>query len=244
MVAPSNTSHCETPGFSLRRLRASPGRRSGVERAFLGAPFDKFPKLGTHLWRTYIFGSQSHSNSNGYFLTLHTTACARSTCNQENAMFLHSIRPQQLATFAARVRAADEATPELLSEIVAGTVRRLSAPGEAVQLHQLIEAGALTEAAFAVIQLELPLWQIRRITYDEGEWTGPSPGSANSQSGWTRRSRLPMPALRSQLSASTSKRFGKLKRQESLAGCRYRGHEMINSSWFAAITSPSSLRIP
>ena len=34
----------------------------------------------------------------------------------------------------------------------------------------LIEAGALTEAAFAVIHLELPLWQIRRITYDEGEW--------------------------------------------------------------------------
>jgi hypothetical protein len=85
-------------------------------------------------------------------------------------MFLHSIRSQQLATLAARVSAADEATPELLSGIVAGTVRRLSAPGEAAQLHQLIEAGALTEAAFAVINLELPLWQIRRITYDEGEW--------------------------------------------------------------------------
>jgi hypothetical protein len=34
----------------------------------------------------------------------------------------------------------------------------------------LIEAGALTEAALALINLELPLWQIRRITYDEGEW--------------------------------------------------------------------------
>ena len=85
-------------------------------------------------------------------------------------MFLHSIRSQQLATLAGRISAADEATPELLSGIVAETVRRLSAPGDAAQLHQLIEAGALTEAAFAVIQLELPLWQIRRITYDEGEW--------------------------------------------------------------------------
>jgi hypothetical protein len=85
-------------------------------------------------------------------------------------MFLHSIRSQQLATLAGRVSAADEATPELLSGIVAGTVRRPSAPGEAARLHQLIEAGALTEAAFAVINLELPLWQIRRITYDEGEW--------------------------------------------------------------------------
>src|SRR6266404_2654717 len=73
-------------------------------------------------------------------------------------MFLHSIRSQQLATLAGRVSAADEATPELLSGIVAGTVRRPSAPGEAARLHQLIEAGALTEAAFAVINLELPLW--------------------------------------------------------------------------------------
>ena len=100
----------------------------------------------------------------------HSTACARSRCNQEDALFLHSIRSQQLATLAARVSAADEATPELLSGIVAETARRLSAPDDAAQLHQLIEAGALTEAAFAVINLELPLWQIRRITYDEGEW--------------------------------------------------------------------------
>ena len=85
-------------------------------------------------------------------------------------MFLHSIRSQQLATLAARVSAADEATPELLSGIVAETARRLSAPDDAAQLHQLIEAGALTEAAFTLINLELPLWQIRRITYDEGEW--------------------------------------------------------------------------
>src|SRR4030088_3539088 len=100
----------------------------------------------------------------------HSTACARSRCNQEDALFLHSIRSQQLATLAARVSAADEATPELLSGIVAETARRLSAPDDAAQPHQLIEAGALTEAAFSLINLKLPLWQIRRITYDEGEW--------------------------------------------------------------------------
>ena len=85
-------------------------------------------------------------------------------------MFLHSIRSEQLATLAGRVNVADEATPEMLSEIVAETARRLSAPGKAAQFHQLIEAGALTEAALALINLELPLWQIRRITYDKGEW--------------------------------------------------------------------------
>jgi len=40
----------------------------------------------------------------------------------------------------------------------------------AARLRQLIEAGALTEAAFALIDLELPQWKLRRITYDGGEW--------------------------------------------------------------------------
>jgi hypothetical protein len=84
-------------------------------------------------------------------------------------MFLHSTRSEQLATLAGHVSLADEATPELFSEIVAKTARRLSSTG-AAQLDQLIEAGALTEAALALVNLELPLWQIRRITYDEGEW--------------------------------------------------------------------------
>jgi hypothetical protein len=85
-------------------------------------------------------------------------------------MFLHTPHSEQFATLAGKVGLADEATPELLSEIVAKTARRLSALGDAAQLDQLIEAGGLTEAALALVNLELPLWQIRRITYDEGEW--------------------------------------------------------------------------
>jgi hypothetical protein len=34
----------------------------------------------------------------------------------------------------------------------------------------LIRSGAWTDAALALIDLELPLWQVRRIAYDEGEW--------------------------------------------------------------------------
>jgi len=34
----------------------------------------------------------------------------------------------------------------------------------------LIEAGALTQGALALIELELPQWKLRRVTYDEGEW--------------------------------------------------------------------------
>jgi hypothetical protein len=34
----------------------------------------------------------------------------------------------------------------------------------------LIEAGAWTDAALAVIALELPDWQLRRLEYDGGQW--------------------------------------------------------------------------
>jgi hypothetical protein len=86
-------------------------------------------------------------------------------------MFLDSPRSEQLAR--EQLSAADELTSELLSAIVAMTARRLSVlsvAANATQLHQFIEVGALTEAAFALINLELPQWKLRRLTYDEGEW--------------------------------------------------------------------------
>jgi hypothetical protein len=55
-------------------------------------------------------------------------------------MLLHSIHSEKLATLATQVSLADEATPELLSEIVAKTAQRMYQPG-AAQLKQLIEAG-------------------------------------------------------------------------------------------------------
>lgn len=88
-------------------------------------------------------------------------------------MFLHSYRSEQLATLAGQVRAADQATPEMLSRIVVETCQRLSAPSEAAnatQLKKFVESGALTEAALALIELELPQWKLRRVTYDEGAW--------------------------------------------------------------------------
>jgi hypothetical protein len=88
-------------------------------------------------------------------------------------MFLDPLRSEQLATLAGQISSADEATSELISAIVVATAQRLSVPGaaaNAVQLRHLIDAGALIEAAFALINLELPQWKLRRITYDEGEW--------------------------------------------------------------------------
>src|SRR5882724_7629967 len=40
----------------------------------------------------------------------------------------------------------------------------------AASIERLIHAGAWTDTALALIELELPQWKVRRIAYDEGEW--------------------------------------------------------------------------
>jgi hypothetical protein len=80
-------------------------------------------------------------------------------------------RNHDLREFDDRLRDAPEVTAELMSEILAETRRRSPSVGrEAARLERLIQSGAWTDAALVLIELELPLWQIRRIAYDEGEW--------------------------------------------------------------------------
>ena len=64
-------------------------------------------------------------------------------------------------------------TAELISEFIGETCRRFPSIGQTektARIEQLIQSRAWTDAALALIDLELPLWQIRRIAYDEGEW--------------------------------------------------------------------------
>jgi hypothetical protein len=35
---------------------------------------------------------------------------------------------------------------------------------------ELIESGAWTDAALALVELELPQWKLRRMLYEDGEW--------------------------------------------------------------------------
>jgi hypothetical protein len=72
-----------------------------------------------------------------------------------------------------RLREADTVTEGLLSEIIGASCRRFPSMGQTektARLERLIESGAWTDAALALIDLELPQWQIRRIAYDDGEW--------------------------------------------------------------------------
>ena len=41
---------------------------------------------------------------------------------------------------------------------------------KADRIEQLIQSQAWTDAALALIELELPQWQLRRLVYDDGEW--------------------------------------------------------------------------
>jgi hypothetical protein len=62
---------------------------------------------------------------------------------------------------------------DLFAKIIASACTRipvLSKPGKATKIGQLIEIGAWTEAALALIELELPAWKLRRLVYEDGEW--------------------------------------------------------------------------
>jgi hypothetical protein len=72
-----------------------------------------------------------------------------------------------------KLRDADIVTAELLSDIISEAcwryppVRRTE---KTARIERLIESKAWTDAALALIGLELPQWQVRRIVYDEGQW--------------------------------------------------------------------------
>ena len=76
-------------------------------------------------------------------------------------------------TLTDRLRDACGVTADFLSDTVNETCRRFhSAEGsvKAARVERLIKSQAWTDAALALIDLELPQWQARRLVYDAGEW--------------------------------------------------------------------------
>jgi len=77
------------------------------------------------------------------------------------------------AALGERLHAAQTVTARLMSEIIGAVCRRDPSMGrnqKTARIERLIEAEAWSDAALALIDLELPQWQVRRIAYDEGEW--------------------------------------------------------------------------
>jgi hypothetical protein len=62
---------------------------------------------------------------------------------------------------------------DLFAKVIASACMRIPVAGKAgkaTRIENLIEAGAWTEAALAMVELELPAWKLRRIVYENGEW--------------------------------------------------------------------------
>jgi hypothetical protein len=90
-----------------------------------------------------------------------------------HSMRLDANNPISLGALDNALRNAQEPSLELLSKIIAGACTRVPAFAQAETLARVIrlaEIGAWTEATFALIALELPLWTVRRLVYENGEW--------------------------------------------------------------------------
>jgi hypothetical protein len=86
---------------------------------------------------------------------------------------LHVTKFHDLGELNARLRDAGKADAPLIGEVIDAACRRYPSLGQtakSARLAQLIESNAWTDAALALIDLELPLWQVRRLAYDDGEW--------------------------------------------------------------------------
>jgi hypothetical protein len=73
----------------------------------------------------------------------------------------------------ARLCSAPAVTVELLSDVLEASCPRLALlrhTDRAARTEQMVASGAWTDAALALLALELPQWQLRRLIYDEGQW--------------------------------------------------------------------------
>ena len=88
-------------------------------------------------------------------------------------MSLVSLPQDRAATLGERLNDALAVTPALIADVVRECCRRFPSQGQSgktERVEQLIQLGAWTDAALALIDLELPQWRVRRLVYDSGEW--------------------------------------------------------------------------
>jgi hypothetical protein len=76
-----------------------------------------------------------------------------------------------ISVLGDHLQQAPVVTTKLMAEVVGATCRRPVRPTDkTMRIERLIATSAWTDAALALIDLELPQWQVRRIAYDGGEW--------------------------------------------------------------------------
>jgi hypothetical protein len=125
------------------------------------------------LWNAYISTLDPISFSNGVLSILPDLAADPQPRQiRDDAMPLLS-KHHDAQDLNDRLNGARAVTAGLISDIIKETCRRFPSIGQTqktARIERLIASAAWTDAALALIDLELPQWQVRRIAYDDGEW--------------------------------------------------------------------------
>jgi hypothetical protein len=92
--------------------------------------------------------------------------------HERRVMLFDPKQEQYLGRLEAQLRRAQALTQELISDVLAEACIRFATRGSAAKfrIDRLIESGAWTDAALALVELELPHWKLRRMLYEDGEW--------------------------------------------------------------------------
>jgi hypothetical protein len=86
-------------------------------------------------------------------------------------MFAGSDRESGLPDLQGQLRRGQVVTADLMSKVVADGCTRVAmlSAGKA-RIDRLIESEAWTEAALALVELELPHWGLHRLMYEDDVW--------------------------------------------------------------------------
>ena len=88
-------------------------------------------------------------------------------------MFSRSDLENRLGELQDQLRQAQDVTHDLMSSVVATACTGIAMPSnatKAARIDRLVKSEAWTEAALALVELELPQWKLRRLVYEEGAW--------------------------------------------------------------------------
>jgi len=89
-----------------------------------------------------------------------------------DVMLFQTKHDNDLDRLREQLQHAKTVTPKLVSELAATCTRvaaldRVPAP---TRLDRLIASEAWTEAALALVEMELPRWKLRRLLYEDSAW--------------------------------------------------------------------------
>jgi hypothetical protein len=108
----------------------------------------------------------------GRFIAL-TDSIGADLLFENDAMLSDPKHEERLDQLTKRLRLAAAVTSDLISDVIADScirVQVLRRAGKTARIDHLIEAGAWSDVALALIELELPAWKLRRLVYEDGEW--------------------------------------------------------------------------